>query len=74
IVGAALGQLVDINFGSKNNKDVCVVSVQKSPSPIWTNKDGNNYLYLRSGNQTKPLDNKETAEYIKIRWPQKVLI
>ena len=66
--GGAFSQLVEIRFVSDKGKDVCIVTIQPSPSPVWVQKEGRNDFYVRSGNLTRPFDNKETAEYIKMRW------
>jgi len=67
-VGGALTYLINIRFASKGGKDVCIVTIQPSPSPIWMQKEGENDFYVRSGNQTKAFDSKETAEYVRLRW------
>lgn len=68
IVGGAFPHLVDIRFTSKEGKDVCIITIQPSPSPIWVQREGKNEFYVRSGNQTRPFDNKETIKYVKFRW------
>jgi len=67
-IGAALAHLVDIRFHSVTGKDVCMVVVQPSPTPVWLKHAGKNEFYVRSGNQTKPFESRETAEYVKFRW------
>lgn len=68
IVGGALLHLIDVRFASKEGKDVCIVTIQPSPSPIFVPREGKNEFYVRSGNQTRSFDNKETTEYVKFRW------
>lgn len=67
-IGGALAHLVYIRFNSISDKEVCMIVVQPSPTPVWLNRGGKNEFYVRTGNQTKPFDNKETAEYVKLRW------
>lgn len=68
IIGGALSYLINVNFTSKEGKDVCIVTVQPSPAPVWIQREGKNEFYVRSGNQTRPFDNRETTEYVKLRW------
>lgn len=67
-IGGALGNLVDVCFQSRDGKDACMVPVQPGPKPVWVTHGGKREFYLRTGNQTRPLDSKETTEYVKMRW------
>jgi len=66
--GAALAHLVEVRFTEKDDKEVCIVVVQPSPRPIFLQREGKTEFYVRTGNQTRPFDSRETAEYVRYRW------
>ena len=68
IVGAHLGHTLEVRFYSRENKDICLLAVKPSPIPVWIERGEEPDFYVRSGNQTKPLNRKEVAEYMKFRW------
>jgi len=67
-IGELSGQIIEFEFLSKENKDICKVTVQRSPRPVWVKEKGNDEFFLRAGNRTIPLPIRETAEYIHTRW------
>ena len=67
-IGKALGALLDISFVSEQDKEVCIVRVKPSPREVWIKDGGQQELFVRTGNQTVKLSNRETTEYIKHRW------
>lgn len=66
--GASGGHLIDIRIEDRGGKDICVVLVRPSPTPAWLEREGKHEFFLRSGNQTRLLDSKDAAEYVKLRW------
>lgn len=57
---------IDLSFESINNKEVCVIKVEKSEYYIYLKKNNKKVLYVRLGNRTKPLDDpEEIMEYIE---------
>lgn len=67
-IGRELGQLINIRFLSRSGKEICVVTIQPSPRPVWIREKGEEEFYLRIGNRTSPLSKREIAEYIRMRW------
>jgi len=66
--GRHLGHLLEVKFFSRDDKEICLIAVKPSPAPIWIKYGQEPEFYVRSGNQTKPLNKKETTEYVKWRW------
>ncbi len=57
---------IDLSFESINNKEVCVIKVEKSEYYIYLKKNSKKVLYVRLGNRTKPLDDpEEIIDYIE---------
>lgn len=57
---------IDLSFESINNKEVCVIKVEKSEYCIYLKKNSKKVLYVRLGNRTKPLDDpEEIIDYIE---------
>ena len=57
---------IDLSFESIDNKEVCVIKVEKNEYYIYLKKNNKKVLYVRLGNRTKPLDDpEEIMEYIE---------
>ena len=67
-LGGDLGNLVEVRFFARENKEICLVNVHPSSRPVWIEKSGEEELFVRSGNRTKPLSKRESTEYVKVRW------
>jgi len=50
---------VKIQFYKYNNKELCIIQVEKSARPIFLKKDGRKILYVRIDNRTEPLEDPE---------------
>jgi len=61
-------QFVDVEIGEVNGKDICLMKVFKSQSPVFIQKDGREEFYIRAAASTRALSPSETHEYIKTRW------
>jgi predicted helicase len=65
-IGAAFSPYCKIRFTtSPNNKQVCVVEVEKSKEPAFLTFQGKEDFLIRRGNATKPLSAAEQHDYIK---------
>jgi predicted HTH transcriptional regulator len=53
---------IKIQFNKVDNKDICIINVNKGKKPIYT-KD--NKFFIRSGNSTIQLGINEIYEYVK---------
>ncbi len=66
--GGAVSHLINVRFEKVQDKDVCLIKVNPSPIPAWVEREGRNEFFVRSGNQTRLLDSKDAAEYVRFRW------
>ncbi|MCP4603516.1 MAG: response regulator [Proteobacteria bacterium] len=74
IVQARLGieymRYIRPRFESVDDKYICVVSIKKSPSPVFLPKpksDAHDF-WVRIGNSTRSLDPKDTMIYVQTHW------
>lgn len=68
-IGKEHAHLVEIKFQDKDNKKIASVMVEKSDEPTYVEYKGNTYFYIRTGNSSQLLNQKESHAYIKKRWP-----
>lgn len=59
-----------ISFHGLDGKDLCLVQVEPSPKPAYVKEGQESKFYIRTGNQTQPLNIKESIEYIQEHWPE----
>lgn len=76
----ALTNTVNINLGKKchhfitmhmvtmNDKEICIVSVEKSDTPVFFGKGEKEEFYIRASASSQPLGLRETHEYINTHW------
>ncbi len=67
-IGLGLSAYIDIRIENVSEKDICVIEVEKSHSPVFMKSDGKNELYIRQGTTTRSLDPQETYQYIETNW------
>lgn len=60
---------VGISFHDIDGRDVCMVQVEPSPKPAYLEEGQESRFYIRTGNQTQPLDTKESYDYMLEHWP-----
>jgi len=58
---------VHITFHQLEAKQICRIRVDPASRPVWV-KEGDDQLYIRSGNSTRRLMTKEAIDYCKTRW------
>ena len=75
-----LSQIIDNSIGTEfnhfwksnmlkmNDKEICLVEVKRSTKPVFTKKKTNVEFFIRTGASTKPLNMKETYEYIELHF------
>lgn len=63
-LGAEFSSNVHIYFINLNDKDICIIDILRSVSPVYLNYDEKTIFYLRTGNSTTPLKIKEAVNYI----------
>ncbi len=59
--------LIHVLFHSINNKDVCRVLVEPSPTPVYLKQGSSSHYYVRTGSSTRELDVPEALAHIKRR-------
>jgi len=64
-IGQEFCHLVHLNIQNIEGKDVCMLDVKKSASPVYVTKKNDTTFFLRIGNATKPLSVKETVDYLQ---------
>ena len=67
-VGKDLTPQLGITFHSLDGKDLCRVTMQPSPRPVFISEGQFEHLYIRTGNSTRLLTTKEALDYCKNRW------
>lgn len=67
-IGKRFCQYVDAAFRVIGGLDVCQVSVEPSPEPVYNGKETD--FYIRTGNSTRKLNTKEAVEYVRMHWPR----
>jgi len=60
---------VSISFHEMDGKDICMLQVESSAKPAYLKEEQGTRFYIRTGNQTQPLDTKEAHDYIVQHWP-----
>jgi len=55
-------------FELVDGKYVCIVSIRKSPSPVFLARGGVHKFWVRMGNSTRSLDVKAATCYIQAHW------
>ena len=67
-LGKNLHKYISINIISLNEKDVCIVSVEKSNKPVFCGKSENDKFYIRASASSQPLAIQESYKYISSHW------
>ena len=67
-VGKDLTPQLNITFHTLDGKDLCRITVQSSPRPVFIEEGVDEHLYIRSGNSTRRLTSKEAVDFCKNRW------
>lgn len=57
-----------ISFESIDSRYVCVVSIEKSPEPVYFATQSGYKFFVRLGNSTRSLDVRETVRYLQTHW------
>ena len=67
-LGKPTHKYISISIISINEKDVCIVTTQKSEKPVFIEKNDKTEFFIRTSASSQPLGLKETHEYIKMHW------
>ena len=69
-LGKSTHMFITINIISINDKDVCIISVEKSDKPIFLGKNEKEEFYIRASASSQPLGIQESYKYIKSHWKE----
>jgi hypothetical protein len=67
-LGAEFSQYVHTSFADQEGCTVCIVSMERSPQPVYLMDKNTTEFCIRSGNATKQLDVQGTQSYISMHW------
>lgn len=75
IINANLGKdyhnFINASILTISEKDVCVVSIKASDTPVFMGSKENEEFYIRASASSQPLGLRETHNYINSRWKRK---
>lgn len=70
-IGAGLISHVKISFPTVEDTQVCRIKVSKSGKPVFTQYEGREDFFVRSGCSSQPLGREEQSAYEKSHWSNK---
>ena len=70
VLGARFRQFVKLNFDEINGRDICLVEISPSDTPVYLKTNNTEEFYVRTGNTTTALVMSEAQEYIKSHWQE----
>ena len=70
-IGAGLTSHVKISFPTVEDTQICRIKVSKSGKPVFTQYEGREDFFVRSGCSSQPLGREEQSAYEKSHWSNK---
>lgn len=67
-LGAGYLSHVRVSFPNVEDKQLCYVKISKSGKPVFTEFEGRQDFFVRSGCSSQPLNREEQSEYERIHW------
>lgn len=67
-LGGEFTKYMHVTFDKREGKTVCIIKVEGTPQPVFSDFGGGKEFYIRAGNTTQPLDSEETHNYIQMHW------
>lgn len=67
-LGKKSHKFINMNIISLNNKDICIVTMEKSDQPVFIVKGDKDEFYIRASASSQALGIRETLEYTKSHW------
>lgn len=67
-VGSEYGGHIKISFPHYDNKQICRVQVSRSGRPVFTNHEGKDEFFVRTGCSSQPLGRSEQSTYEREHW------
>ena len=59
---------INISFPHYDNKQICLVQVSRSGRPVFTNHEGKDEFFVRTGCSSQPLGRSEQSTYEREHW------
>lgn len=69
LLGVQVGPLLTVSFAEFEGKTIARVECPTHSEPIFLSVGDRLEFYIRDGNQTRPLNVRDTHEYIRAHWP-----
>lgn len=66
-LGADTCPLVHVLFHRVGDRDICRVTVEPAPRPVFLRDGGGSHLFVRTGNATRELDAEEALRHVAAR-------
>lgn len=70
-IGAGLISHIKISFPTVEDTQICRIKVSKSSKPVFTQHEGKEDFFVRSGCSSQPLGREEQSAYEKSHWSNK---
>ena len=63
-----LSRFLKFSFHELDGKQVCRITIEPAPRPVWVKEGNEDQLYVRAGNATRRVTTKEAVDYTKNRF------
>lgn len=67
-LGKRTHKYISANIISVNDKDVCIINLQKCDKPVFIGKNDKEEFYIRASASSQPMGLREAYEYISSHW------
>ena len=67
-IGAEYAGLIKNRLEAINEKQVCIVDVDKAQGPVYLKTSKGPEFFIRMGNTTRPLNTEQTVSYVNMHW------
>lgn len=68
MIGAEFRRFIRLQFKRIEGKEICAISVQPSPKPVYVRSENGEEFYIRTGNSTTALEVSKVATYVSSWW------
>ncbi len=67
-LGKSTHKFITVNIIAINDKDVCIVNIEKSDKPVFLGKNDKEEFYIRASASSQPMGLKDAYAYISSHW------
>jgi hypothetical protein len=68
MLGKETNRLISASIKNLDNREICLINVEKSPKPVFISHNNTEEFYIRASSTSQPLNVREAYEYIKSQW------